>query len=284
MKVKIVADSACDLTPQYVKENSIDIEPILILAKDKIYRDFYDFAPKDFFKFIVNQKESLSTSQATPLMFIESFNRAKAEGYDAILCIILNSLASGTYQSAVMAKEAFLDENEGFRVELVDTTTYAYLIGYLIERTIDRLNSGMDLDDAIKILKEESVRMEAYVVTYTLEYLKRSGRINSVAGIMGDVLNIKPILHIGNAQVNVIEKVRGTKKVNERLIALVKEHYDPNNRELLLLLGDMDEEADELEKVIKEEFDIDKIKRAYIGSVITVNAGPKIMGIGFLKK
>ena len=52
----------------------------------------------------------------------------------------------------------------------------------------------------------------------------------------------------------------------------------------MLLLGDMDEEADELEKVIKEEFDIDKIKRAYIGSVITVNAGPKIMGIGFLKK
>ena len=137
-----------------MKENSIDIEPILILAKDKIYRDFYDFAPKDFFKFIVNQKESLSTSQATPLMFIESFNRAKAEGYDAILCIILNSLASGTYQSAVMAKEAFLDENEGLscRTRRYDDLCLSYRL--LIERTIDRLNSGMDLDDAIKSSKK----------------------------------------------------------------------------------------------------------------------------------
>jgi ribulose-phosphate 3-epimerase len=273
-KIKFITDSGSDLSKQFVEENNIDLLPIGIIMGDKSYRDWYDFSRKEFYKLLVDVDHQPQTSQVTPEMFLASFNKAIDEGYDTIVCVCLNAKASGTYQSSVIAKALLMEDGTKahIRLELIDSTTYAYLYGRQIERAVEMAKNGVSVDNMIRNLRERCENIRAYGVVYDLRFLIKTGRISKVAGFMGEILDVKPILAVGDSQMIVCDKVRGKKKVYGRIVEMVKKNMDPGNDELLLVYGDMETEAAEIRQVIRKELGDLPILESNIGSVIATHS------------
>lgn len=289
-KVKFIADSACDISKEAEERYNIDILPITILQGDHQYKDRKDFTIEEFYQKMYEWDPLPTTSQVTPPMFLSAYRKAKEEGYDTIITVCLNSKASGTYQSACIAKEMFEDDegSENIRLEVIDSGTYSYLIGIPLEDAAKMVEEGTDIDTAIAYMKERFQLVHAYAIVYTLDFLKRTGRVSGAAGFVGNLLDIKPILEIGDAKLFPVDKVRGKKKSVAKLISMLKENgdfdSDLNNGEVIVLYGDMPEEGEELTKKLKEEFPHLRIRSARMGSTIALHAGPKLLGVGFIPK
>lgn len=285
-KIKIIADSACDITREAAQRWNIEILPLSLCHGLEQYRDWYDFTPQQFYQKLYEWDPLPTTSQVTPPVFLEAYRHAVAEGYDAILVVCLNAAASGTCQSAAIARDMLLDDPAcaHIQVEVVDSTTYAYLIGLHLERAAQMAQEGHTLSDIVNYLHDRYNRIQAYAAVYTLDFLKRTGRINGATGFVANLLDIKPILLIGNGEIRPVDKVRGKKKTASRLVQLVQQNIDPDSHELIIVHGDMPQELEQLRQLIAEAFPGFTVIESQMGSAIALHAGPHLLGLAFHKK
>lgn len=188
MKVKIIVDSTADLTPQV--QSRVQVIPLTIRFGDKEYIDGVTIDSKMFYEMLTAGQDLPTTSQATPFVFEEAFEKAVEEGYQVVV-IMVSSKLSGTYQSAVIAAEEFPG-----KVFVVDSKSVAIGSGILTEYALELIDRGLDAENiAWKLMqKREEVRLVA--VVDTLEYLKRGGRISKTAAIAGGLLSIKPVIGV----------------------------------------------------------------------------------------
>ncbi|MGI6031378.1 MAG: DegV family protein [Eubacteriales bacterium] len=285
-KIKLITDSACDLSREAAAHYDIQVLPLTIFHEDEQYRDWYDFTPPEFYKLLDQWEVPPTTSQVSPTMFLEAFCKARDEGYEAIIAVSLNAAASGTCQSALIARGMFYEQEENCRIpiEVIDSTSYAYLIGFFLEQAAQRIEAGAAFQDVVDYLRERYSRVQAYAIVYTLDMLKRTGRINGATNFVANLLDIKPVLLIGNAEIRQVDKVRGRKKGVAKLVQLVKENMDPQEQDLLVVCGDMPEELEELKKALALHFPECRLHYSTMGSVIALNAGPRLLGVGFIHK
>lgn len=284
--IKIIADSACDITREAAQRWGIEILPLALCHEGQQYRDWYDFTPQQFYDKLRQWDPLPTTSQVTPPAFLDAYQRAAAQGYDSILVVCLNAAASGTYQSATIAKEMLLDDPAyaHIQVEVIDSTTYAYLIGLHLEHAAQMAQEGQALSDIVHYLCDRYSRIQAYAAVYTLDFLKRTGRINGAAGFVANLLDIKPILRIGNREIRPVDKVRGKKKTAARLVQLVQQDIDPDSHELIIVHGDMPQELEQLRQLVAEAFPGFTVIESQMGSAIALHAGPHLLGLAFHKK
>lgn len=284
--IKIIADSACDITHEAAQRWGIEILPLSLCHGQEQYRDWYDFTPQQFYQKLYEWDPLPTTSQVTPPVFLDAYRRAVAQGYDSILVVCLNAAASGTYQSATIARDLLLDDPAcaHIQVEVIDSTTYAYLIGLHLERAAQMAQEGKSLSAIAQYLRDRYSRIQAYAAVYTLDFLRRTGRINGAAGFVANLLDIKPVLLVGNAEIRPVDKVRGKKKTASRLIQLVQRDMDPDNHELIIVHGDMPQELEQLRQLVAEAFPGFSVVESQMGSAIALHAGPHLLGLAFHKK
>lgn len=285
-RIKLIVDSGCDISIKQAKKYQIDVLPISIIWNGKVYRDFYDFDCKEFYKMMHENEELPNTSQVTPEMFLAAFHRAKEEGYKNIISISLNSNCSGIYQSSVIARDMFMENvaNRDMRIEVFDSANYSYMYGAVVIDTAREIKKGTTVDELIPFIKDKIARVEGYAVIHTLDFLKRTGRISRINGIIGDVLDIKPILYLGDGELVAVDKVRGRHRSITRMIENVKRRIDPDQKEIFLMVADMEEEEKDTVKQLKELMPNVKTVRSNVGSVIATHAGPHIIGIGYYRR
>lgn len=285
-KIKFITDSSSDLSHEEAKEYEIEVLPILIIRGGETYRDWYDFTPSEFYAYLAEWDKLPTTSQVPVEVFCEVFERAYKEGYDAVVAPLINSNGSGTYQGACIARALFFEEprERDFVIEVIDTGVYSYLIGGVLIDAVKMSREGKDLPEIVDFLQRRYKKICAYAVVYTLDYLQRTGRINSVAGAVGKLLDIKPIIKIADGEINAVEKVRGKKRSAVKLLEMVKEAIDPATDTIYIISGDMEAETAEVTEQIKTMFPGYKMQRAEVGSVIAINSGPHILGLGFVRK
>ncbi|AZR72239.1 fatty acid-binding protein DegV [Anoxybacter fermentans] len=280
-KIKIFADSTCDLTPELIKENDISIVPLYVVFDEETYRDGVDITPEELYKKVDEYGKLPKTAAASPADFQKAFEPYINEGYD-ILYIGISSKLSSTIQNAMIAANQF---PEG-RIEVVDSLNLSTGIGFLVMKAVDYVKEGLSLKEIAAKIREKVKKIETRFVVDTLEYLYKGGRCSGLQNFVASMLKIRPMIKVEDGKMGVAEKIRGRReRVLKRLLDVVLKNKDVVDGERLFITHSLGEEG---AKYIKEELEktinIKDIIITDAGCVISCHCGPKTVGIIYSTK
>ena len=276
--IKILCDSITDLPIEIIKKHNIDIVPLTVIFNEKEYLDRVDITTNEFYKMLRENDTMPKTSQATYAQFVKFFEKYKD---DEILYLAGSSAASGTYQSAVLAK-GDVDAN----ITIFDTFTLSIGAGTLVIKDCEMVEKGLSVDEIVKNLENLKNDIEVIFSVDALEYLKKGGRISSTKAALGSLLNIKPILKIEDGLVKQKTQVRGSKKIIPTLIEKLKEEIgdDFSDKDIYVGYGDDLETNEKFVEKVKEELSPKNVYTFRIGSCVACHSGPTVIGIACLNK
>lgn len=274
-KIKIVCDSSCDMPRHYEKELNIGICPLGVTIDGTTYREWYDLMPEEFYKLLVSAKDFPKTTLAGPELFLEQYKNAEKEGFDSVIVITLPASASGTFQSANIAKEMYEDEGGTCRIVTFDSQLLSYPYGYLVVNAAQMAAEGKSVEEILE--KTEYIRRhyDIYFAVDSLEYLKKGGRINSAKAAIGTFLDLKPILSLKGGLVEQVDMVRGSKRILPRIIQLLKSHKGNADFERVVIGTAANPElSDKYKAKLTEEFGCTEFEDFNVGVVVGAHAGP----------
>ncbi len=278
-RIRILTDSASDITLEQAKEFDIGFIPIcLTFDGENVLEDKYDIGTEEFYKRLRETGDIPKTTQITPGKFSEVFS-AHAENYDEIIVFLIGSNTSGTFQNAFNAK-AEVEEKCDLKIHLVDTQLLSMGYGYPAIRAAQMVKEGLSSSEIIS--KCEAMIKSAYTLfaVETLDFLRKGGRIKTATAIIGGMLDIRPILTVTDGLVHAIEKVKGEKKVFPKFMDLLAPKLaEMKNPKVIILNTDVPEKADSLSALIKENFSLDTALNASVGVIIGAHAGPGVIGV-----
>jgi DegV family protein with EDD domain len=215
--IGLVTDSTCDLPPELIKKYNIQIVPIVIQVGKKSYLDRVEIKPKDFIRILGTSNEKLSTSQPPPALFTEAYNKI-ASKYESIISLHISEKLSGTIQGARMGCK---DMEYSNKIHIVDSKTSSVALGLLVAEAAQLIQERFKLEEIINRLKIATDNVKIFISISTLKYVIRSGRLSKTKGLLGTLLNLKPILTV-NSDGNIVEvaKVIGQKRVVRKTLDL----------------------------------------------------------------
>lgn len=276
----ILTDSSCDLPKDIIEKNSIDYLGLICNFNNKDYIEDCgtSLSYSDFYEEI--RKGTMpTTSQINSFRFSETFLKY-ARSEKPLLYVSFSSALSGTYNSALIAKEETLEKYPNAKIEIIDSKSASLGVGLLVMEACKLRDSGYTLEDAVKYLDDFKYKINHIFTVDDLNHLKRGGRISSAAATFGSLLNIKPILRVSNEGSLVsYSKVKGRKKSIKTLFEEIKNRIiDPQNQTIYISHADCMEDALKLSDMIKEEFSIPVVIN-YIGLAIGSHTGANALAI-----
>lgn len=271
--IKILCDSITDLPVEIIKKHNIDIVPLTVIFNEKEYLDEVDITKKEFYKMLRENDTMPKTSQATYAQFIKFFEKYKD---DEILYLSGSSAASGTYQSAVLAK-GDVDAN----ITIFDTSNLSLGAGVIVIKACEMVEQGLSIDEIVNNLENLKKDAEVTFSVDTLEYLKKGGRISSTKAALGSLLSIKPVLTVKDGLVVQKSQVRGKKQIFTALVNSLVEKFgdDLTDRTIILGYGDNKEDLETLRETLLKHAKVKNVYDVNIGCVICSHSGPGVIGI-----
>ena len=279
MSVRILCDSACDISQEQAKEWNITIMPLKTIWGEEEYLDGVTMMHEEFYEKLVETDVLPTTSQLSPFEYEKVFKEV-AEAGDTAVCLTISSGLSGSFQSANIAREDYEDS-----IVVVDTENACLGQQILVKRAMELRDAGKSAQEIADILNEEKKQVRLVALVDTLEYLKKGGRISAATALAGAVLNIKPVIAVVDGQVTVLGKARGSKNGNNKLMELVQQNGGIDfNRPFVLGYSGLSDTL--LQKYIKDssalyEDKTENLPIAVLGSTIGTHVGPGAVAVAF---
>lgn len=278
-KIAIVTDSTADIPKELVEKYNIRVVPLTVSFKDRTYYDGVDLNIDKLLEMLDEGEELPKTSQVNPARFCDEYKRLLDDGYK-IISIHLSSNLSGTYQSAIIAKNMLETED----IYVVDSRTVSFGTGMLALKAAKMIEDGKNIDEIYSTLNNLAQKSRVAFALDKLEYLKKGGRLSGAQAAIGTLLNIKPIIYINEGRLEILDKTRGMKKALSRMIKYVQEEgYDKNELFAIGTVRDF-ENFSEFEKMVKDELNIESPLFAEVGTVVATYSGPGVIGVWFFKE
>lgn len=277
MSVRIITDSASDFL-EAAKRN-VTIIPMTITFGAQEFIDGVTLTHEAFYEKLEETGVIPTTSQISPYEF-EAVFREVVESGDAAVVIAMSGKLSGTYQSAVMAREGFKDN-----IFVVGSENVSLGQHILVDYAIRLRDSGMSAAGIAVELEKKKKDVCLIALLDTLEYLQKGGRLSKTAAIAGGILSIKPVIAIENGEVVVLGKARGSKKGNNMLIEMI-EKKDGIDFDMPYMLG-YTGFSDKLLKLYIDDSDFlwkdhfETLSYGSIGGTIGTHVGPGAIGVAF---
>ena len=285
-KIKLIADATCDIDRELAKKYDIDIIPVNVIVDGKNYLSEIEISTEEVYKIVETEPSRITTAHPTPEQFINSFKKAAEEGYTAIIVVVINARAAGTQQCVQLSRELFYEETgrTDIRIEIVDSGSYTLLFGSCVLNMRKLIDEGKSVDELVAYAEDYCSRICAFAVLGTLDHLKKTGRVSGAAGFIGNVLDIKPIIFVGEKDVKAYGKIRGRRNIIPKLLELAKSMVDENCKDFIVLGGNNEKEMEELTIACEEEFKVKPKIISKVGCALSVNTGTDLVGLGFLRK
>ena len=284
MNLKIITDSAADLPKEIIEQYNIDVIPLRVYSEDeKEYFDGLTLDSKTLFNEMRNGKV-FKTSLPSYEYIYNTFAKYAKENTPCIY-IAFSSELSGTYQSAVMVKNEFDEEFPDFDLEIFDTKSASIGQGLIAVNAAKLAMNGATKEEVINNIKHSIGHIEHIFTVDDLQYLVRGGRLSKVAGFVGNLLNIKPILHVEDGKLIPLEKIRGSKKLIKRILEIMESRGTNLSTQLIgISHGDDLDKAIEIKNAMAETFGCKEFVINSIGSAIGAHAGPGTLAIFFMNE
>lgn len=272
--IKIVCDSISDLPQEILDKYNVDIVPLTVIFNNTEYLAGENLTTKDFYKMLRESDSMPKTSQATYVQFKSLF-----EKYDSdteVIYISGSSVASGTYQSAMLAK------NDGHdNVFIFDTENLSIGSTLFVIKACEMVEMGYSVKEILSTLEKYKNNVEVAFSVDTLDYLKMGGRISSTKAALGNLLSIKPILEVKDGLVSQKSQVRGKKQIYSTLVKTIVNRFGKNLKDNTIIIGcgDNEEDFEIMKKALEKEAEVKNIYFVNIGCVVCSHSGPGIIGI-----
>ena len=280
MTFAILTDSTADLDQNWAKEHQVTILGLTIELDGTVYQTVGEaqLTSPELLEAMKNGAKP-TTSQVNVGQFQETFKHFAKDG-KAVLYVAFSSVLSGTYQSAVMARDLVLEEYPEAVIEIVDPKAAGIGEGYLVMRAVAARDAGRSLAEAKEEIMALAPKLRTYFLVDDLYHLMRGGRLSKSAAIMGSLASIKPILWIdAEGKLVPITKVRGRKKAVRELLELIKTDIGESTA-LVSYTNDL-EGAEALKAEMLALDGIDEVLVMPLGPVISAHVGPNSL-IGFV--
>lgn len=267
----------------YLEYNdNIKIMRSILNIENKEYNDYVDITAETFYETIKDNKNmKISTSQ-TPLgTMVDFLEKFKSECYTDVIAITISSKMSGTLSGVKLASEMV----EGINVHLFDSKSLSYSEAYEALTASKMALENKSVDEIIEAITKIRDNQKIYVVVDTLHYLVLNGRLSMLNGVLGTLLQMKPLLNIQeDGALVTLEKIRTKNKAKDRLIEVLLEQIKDKKVILYAAYTDNIEETEELLNKISEQTNatiVDKVLTP-LTPVVGCHAGPKTCGIGYI--
>jgi DegV family protein with EDD domain len=276
-RIAILVDSGCDVPKEYRDRYHMYVAPLTIIYKDAEYRDGVDIQPEDVFARFAT--EVPKTSLPSPATVEALFKQIKADGYDKVVAISISSGLSGTYGLV----SSFGPAPEGLETRYVDTRNIGIGSGLSAIRAGELIEQGLSFDEVVNGVEEASRHTKLFFCVATLDYLMKGGRIGLVAGMLGTLLDLKPVISCNDDGIYyTVAKARGRKKslalALEKAVEAAAGAVEYN---LTVMHGAAKQEADELLAALKERLPNYRIAiEGQITPALVVHTGPGLIGVG----
>jgi len=277
LTVKIVTDSTADLPEDIIREMDITVVPLSVHFGPQTYLDGVDLKADEFYEMLAGCRSLPTTSQPAPAAFAEVYQKLGNETCD-ILSIHISPKLSGTYNSALLAREGL---NGNCRIEIIDSLQASMGLGLIVIRAARAVQNGATLDEAIEVVRETIPHTHFFGTVDTLEYLQKGGRIGKAQALMGTLLSIKPLIGMGEGEVQPKGKTRTRKKAIAQLLEYV--HGFDNIEEIALLHSTTPDDLAPFVDGIGDCCEPGRIRRSRIGPVIGTYLGPGALAIGVVE-
>ncbi|MFD0867587.1 EDD domain protein, DegV family [Chlamydia abortus] len=281
-KVRIVTDSTADIPVEERERLGIEMVPLKVHFGNETYVDAVTIQSQQFYELLAQSNTLPTTSQPSPVDFLDMYKKILAEDPEAqIISIHLSSAMSGTYQSAVLAKSLLEEQAD---ITIIDSKSASYGFGLLAVAAAEAAQAGKSKEDCLELIRKTREGTGLFFLVDTLEYLQKGGRIGKAAAFLGSLLNIKPILSIDDeGEVTSIEKARGQKKAMARIIELLKENgFAGKDVRAIIAHANSLPAAEELSSLIQSHFQVKHLSYTSIGPVIGTHAGPGTVAVFML--
>ncbi len=276
-KIAIVTDSTSDLTPAQAIEYNIHVRPLYVVFGDTMYKDGIDIHPDEFYDKLKASQTLPTTSQPSPGEFIELYESLLAAGYDSIVSIHLSSGLSGTAAAARQAAETMEKDIHVF-------DSHSISAGVAIQAVVAAraVKAGKTLPEVLEILEGCRKNVEVVFTLNTLEYLAKGGRIGKAKGLLGSLLNIKPIIKVEEGIYVDAGKARSQKQALEQMVELFADLAKGRKAvEFIVAEGMAEASGRHLKARLEETFGIEGII-CKVGPVVGVHTGPGTVGAAVL--
>lgn len=277
-KYKIIFDSTVYLKEKMIKENDISVASLNVIEGDNSYREL-----EVDVQFIFDEQDkgkSWTTSQPAPGEYLNLYNQALEQGYEKILVSGLSKDISGTYQSALLAKN-MLDDPD--KVYIFDTQLCAYGTEMIGLELIRLRNSGEEFDVIIEKLNNLIKNSGQIFTVENLFSLVKGGRLSAAKAMIGTVLRVKPIIKVIDGKLQLVHSERTYKKLHRFIVNEVKTTTEGYKRLHVYITSQNSPDSSEaLKQVILENFpDAEITSTAYLGPVFSIHVGRKGYGISW---
>lgn len=271
MTIRIVTDSTCDLPDETIKRHGITVVPLYINVGEDGYLDGVELTREQFYARLPDWDPPPTTATPSPDSFVDTFKRIADEGATQILSIHISISLSATVDVARVAAEQFSE----IPVTVFDSRQLSLGTGFLVERAAQAAAEGKSMDEILEILNDQIARTHVFAALETLEFLRRSGRMNGAVAGIGSLLQIKPLLKMYEGDPT-SERVRTSNGASKRLLELLEERK-PFER-IALVHTHADERARALLEQVSAKLPEGKIPSVDITPVIGAHIGPGAIG------
>ncbi len=281
MAIRIYADNACDLDQEVLAELGVKLFYITATINNKSYRDRLDLTPTEFYRLIAEPNVIPTTAQRPPMEFQVEFEKVIKETDDDIIYIAFSSGLSGTYESALIAR----DEVDSNRITVIDSKSASVGYALTVIRAANAVKAGKSKEEVIAEIEDNIKRIEHIFIVGNFDMLKRGGRVSATSAALGNLLNIKLILHFEEGKIVPLEKAHGLKKARKRMIEIMEERGQDLSNQLIGINHSNDlEGALELKKLIEKKFACSNFIISEIGAAIGSHVGAGTYSVFFLNK
>ncbi|MEH7460431.1 DegV family protein [Bacillus sp. JJ1127] len=284
MSVKIITDSAADLPKELLQAYDIDLIPLRVY--DEAETEYLDGVTLESVQLLQKMREGEVYKTSLPSLetFQEKFITYAKQGTPCIY-LAFSSELSGTYQSSVVIKEEVQETYADFDLEIINTKCASLGQGFVVLESAKMAKEGASKEEILNRIAFLTKHMEHIFTVADLQYLVRGGRLSKVAGFIGGLLNIKPILNVEEGQLVPLEKIRGRKKVLGRIVDIMEERgKELKGQTIGITHGDDLETANALKVLITERFGCEVFIVNTIGSAIGAHTGPGVLALFFLNE
>ena len=276
MTIRIVTDSASDISLEEAEDLGIEIVPLSIRFGEAEYTDLVDLSVSDFYQKMAESDLLPSTAAPSPGAFEAAFKKCAEAGAEGVICINLSLALSATGQAAQLAADALADT---LPVKCIDSKSITCGLGTIIRKAAGAAKDGGSMDEIVALVENLANRTRIFATLDTLENLKKGGRIGGAKAMLGTMLQFKPCLDLSSGEV--VEA--GRQRTRKKSLIWLKEVLESEGEisELSIIHGDAPD-VEEFATLISDIVPRDQIRINQLGAVIGTHGGPRVLGVTYL--
>lgn len=271
--VAVITDSTATLDADRARELGITIVPITVVIDDESF-DETDDPQGGRVTEALRAHRRVTTSRPSPERFLEAYRTAADRGARAVVCATLSRRLSATGESAELAARA-----SAIPVTVVDSRTVAMGMGYAVIRGAELAGQGADAQSVADTVGQVAARTSLTFCVDSLEHLRRGGRIGGAAALLGQALQVRPLLQIAEGEVAIVDRVRTTARALDRLCALAVERAGGGPAEIAVQhLGALTV-AEEVAGRLRGMVPAARVQVRPIGASLGAHVGPGLVAV-----